>query len=413
MKKTSFAYWIKLKAFSNLFKLTFFMGSLIVGLIVYQNCTNVKLSRPQVFTQAKLGGDFCSLPPSAAGENVNFIFVLDMSGSNLYRDGAINQGTDVEGLRFDVVDSFLEEECLEKYNNKRFAVVGFSDEILNLDQGMGCDGTALTEDINIVRDQIQTLREIQNKVIADNLPELDSRNPLSQTYYKKAFDCVNGIIEDQLKSQEEEDRKGFTYFNFLLTDGAPTDENSLGLNINLGNVDQAIQAFNTFFGPALDRFQELTNEIAGGGRIQPVLYGADRLNELKKRLAQGVLSEIANRGDSQVKSIDQIQELRLCDLLKSGLRQPYVVKKFGVINLTARMDRGYLKADSDMDGWVDEVEVSMGFDPTQRRSQVGGNEIIDSLCFGVSAQECQVRNNCGASNLLGINACDIEAFGLK
>ncbi len=394
-------------------------GKWVFGLFVllafgiYQNCSDVQLKKIQEPSQGNLSGMLCSAPPNLGGDNFNFVFVIDMSGSNLYEGGVINRGTDYEGQRFKVLEEFLKEDCLADYKNKRFAVVGFSDEILNLDKGKGCNATALTDDLEKVRGQIDELRKIQEDVVKANLPEMDSRNPMSETYYKKALDCVNSIVDGQLQAQPDEKKKEFSYLTFFVTDGAPTDNNSLGLSITIDNVDKAIDKFNDFFKPSLERYRQLANSIAGGGRLQPVLYGYERLNDVKKRLAEGVLGYFANYGESQVKTIDQIADLNLCDLLKFGLRQPYTIKKFGVVNLTALMEKGYLKADSDMDGLADEMEEELGFDPTKRRSLVNENEVIDGLCFGVSAQECQVRQVCGTSNPLGINVCDAEAFGLN
>lgn len=388
------------------------VAPLFILTATFQNCSEPQISvvPPQPMSST-LAGKFCSQPPSNESGNVNFIFLIDMSGSNIYEASVINKGTDVPGERFDAVDAFFSEECLKKYTNKRFAIIGFSSEIL-VPLNSTCTADALTKDINIAKGQVQSLRDIQQNIINRNYAYTSNLNPMKNTYYKKALDCMNNVLDSQLSALTDDEKKTQSYLTFFITDGEPTDNNSLGLSITESNVENAVVAFNNYFNSSLAKYLELTNKQAGGGRLQPVIYGFNRINEVGKKLAQGVLNNIAEKGDSLLVSTDRVNELKLCDILTAGLKQPYIVRKFGVVNLTAKMIKGQLYADSDMDGIIDLDEENLGFDPTRRRSRVNGNQLLDGLCFGLKAKKCPAQLACGPSNALGFNSCDIASYSM-
>ncbi len=369
----------------------------LVGIgLLYQNCSNVNLTKlPLPLQNLKSQGAFCSALDTSADDVMNVIFIVDMSGSNLNIGTA--PGTDRPGLRFDVIENFIKDPCINKNPNNKFTVIGFSADRF----GGTCSKTNLVNPANALA-QLDSLRLIQETDLNDPTPA-----NMTSTNYSKGLQCAESIMKSHVASLPSAEKSKNIYLSYFLTDGLSTD-------VDISNSTYVADT-KALLEPQLNSMSDVGNNQAGGFQLQPILYGEDKIPNAAVNLpkAYSILEFMAEKGDSFRVSVANVNEIKLCDLLSSGKRTKYTVKEVGVINLNALMSKGMVVADSDMDGLSDEEEMKRGFDPQRARSRVQGNELLDGLCpAGAPASGCPLSINCGLPNELGLTKCDLAAHGL-
>lgn len=376
------------------YRVIFFVAGL--GLIYGQACSDVRLVPPQVeqpVITASLKGQFCSTPPLADGDILNVIFVVDMSGSN------IEYPTDETGKRLDAIDQFTNMGCIDASQTARFTVLGFSDQVFGT-----CTAESLVPAAQTAT-QVAALRTIQQR----NLAQFKAGQPpteMTQTHYLKGIDCALGIIADHYGKATQVQRKKNGYLVFFLTDGVPTDFGTPSFQNNQ-RVKDALKI----------KIGDMAKygRASAGFRLQPIFYGATELARVQPGwvpLAEDMIETLATLGESISRTVDQVSETLFCELLKSGRKIKYVVREFGILNLTARMKNGLLHADSDMDGLLDKDEAPLGFDPARSRSS-GAVALLDGLCpQGMPVASCPKMTACSKPNAMGLSDCDVGALGL-
>lgn len=391
-------------------KINFKHSYILVFGFLLSACSDVRLKPHEKveLSQGSSVGNYCSDPGMAGADVVNFLFVVDMSGSNV-KIGQ-NPGTDRTMERLKLIEKFLNEPCAKKNPNNKFGIIGFSSTTLigsNTNAGVSeCNGTVF-KDPTQAAGQINALKDVQTR----DMPIIDSGQNgqnMMQTFYKKGFECSQNIVTNHVNSLPEgPQRKSNAYMVYFLTDGLPTDPSAMP-PYGSPNSSQYRSELRTILEATMT-----SGNKAGGIRIAPIFYGENRLSQQEKQDAHSILDFIGEIGNSVRTSVDNISSVEFCALMESGRRTKYTVKKFGVINLTARIKNGKLYADSDMDGILDKDEAQFGFDPAKPRSGVNGNELLDGICpKGVNANSCPVYKTCSEPNKLGLTSCDVEAKGL-
>ncbi|MCB0422981.1 MAG: VWA domain-containing protein [Bdellovibrionales bacterium] len=364
---------------------------------IFQNCSDVSIApieQPQVVAKSTTSGSFCSTPPQLDGDILNVIFVLDMSGSN------IEYPTDLPGKRFDVIENFVDMDCANKNAGNKFAIIGFSDKTF-----LECSAAALKSP-NLVKPDIANLKQIQESDVAIRD---GGGNPLNmtQTHYLKGVDCASNIISSHISDLPEEEKQRNAYLVFFLTDGVPTDYGTPS-QVRIDQVKSTLSA-------KFDDLHEFGRATAGF-RLQPILYGKDKLADIRPDQlgwAEDIINFLAEKGDSIPRTVNDVNDIPFCETLKSGRKTQFVVREFAVTNLTAVMKQGRLLADSDMDGLSDDEEIERGFDPTRPRSSRSGNLLLDGLCpKGLPAHQCPLRETCQNANFFGLTDCDLGTYSL-
>lgn len=156
------------------------------------------------------------------------------------------------------------------------------------------------------------------------------------------------------------------------------------------------------------------NSIGVGFRLQPIFYWPkDRETLSDFALANQILQPMAQEGGAaSAIRLDSGQEIldlakQICSKIEANLKTNFTITNYLAVNLTAKLKNGELKADSDMDGILDEDE-SGTFSPTLSRST---NGVLDGLCQKLGPA-CATVPTCNATDFkgLGLNDCDVKAL---
>lgn len=359
-------------------------------LVSYQNCADVRLSKitPSVALKSKFAGEFCSKTTEFEKLDVKLLFMIDMSTSN------IEEENDIDGNRFALIRDVLEgidtEGSCFQGAEVEVAVMGFAKEIIGGSTGSVCSPARFV-DTNTALGHLQTYENIHAAARAD---VFNASPDLKGTSYIKATDCVQSAITGDLPT---ENKSATLYTSFFITDGAPKDENS--------NLSQVLAN-------SIESVQNLVKQKAFGFSFQPILYGkladpAASVDPNEKDKALNVLNAMALAGRSLLKLATDFASIDFCSLANSGSNSRFKVKRFGAINLTAKMEGSELLPDSDMDGIPDRDEAVFGYDPQKARSNF---MVLDGICRnGICTG---VEKDCGGINALGLSQCDVDKLSL-
>ncbi|MFK8139401.1 MAG: hypothetical protein AB8E15_13660 [Bdellovibrionales bacterium] len=372
----------------------------------YQNCSNVSLSLsvppPEEPFKLNTKDSFCSLPELSSRDRLKILFVLDMSASN-QSSQLVNgvEGSDVLKQRMNVIKNFMQQNCVQNASDVEVAVIGFADQTILPTQRPSCDTNQFKEASELAN--LVSFYESEDDRLRANCMS-GTVGGICSTYstnYQSGVDCARDIIQSDIgDSQTTNSEKSF-YMTYFLTDGAPnagTDTTQLRNSIKDARTSAETDAL--------------------GMQFQPIFYGEDYIQRAQaagiavdREAAIDTLSSMADEGLSQYISIQNVNEIRLCDYLSSGTRIPYELKHFVVTNLTSVNRGGQLLADSDMDGIPDIDEAARNFDPTNSRTN---GIILDGACGGLDAQTCTVSQTsaCGIPNPMGVTQCDADRMSL-
>lgn len=377
-------------------------------LITFQNCSQVRIERiesPSVVSLAKPTNSLCAPVGSSFTSQVRFIFIIDMSMSNVgtlvtksfnnknsYYIDKTDGPSDLNGDRFLHVKKFI-SECGGK-SNTGYSIIGFSENTIMVND-TSC--VSPFEPFDKALTSLEALKGLQDHDLA--IAGRDEQNPFylqGETFYNVGLSCLKSKITEEVNLLK--DQKPI-YNVFFITDGLTTDK------IENQNYKQI-----------LSEIQLLTSTSAGGFNFYPVYYTSPGA---KNQGAQQV-SAIAML-DSMAKAVNPTQKTLLlnniatkdnqfCQFVQPEVRINYELKKLYAVNITSTTKGSSLSPDSDADGLSDDEEVGLGWDPLNNRS----TSIIDSLCLRYSSDKssCLTERSkltCDPSiNILGLNECDLK-----
>lgn len=441
----------------------FFLIGIICLISSFQNCSEQPavlvdiLSKHSKSSRVSLRTSICPEVSFMDDEHNNFLFVIDMSRSNI--GGWEVQGNppkpqppyhwdpgfakDPSGKRFDAVRNFI-DSCANSQKNK-FAVIGFATQAgqllstnlsFNNRPKLNC-GDSISfgdgEGAKTVLDQLKAAQTLETNYHKQWVrpssyfarPESKGRKSVAMNYtsYSRAVKCANRIIYRNLISSFED--RVDNYHVIFISDGRPQDYNpcekktgqekvkcyvdnpSCEKHSNQAAKDQCYSK------EAVDPFKESVHEVGAVRRnfnIITVGYGITNPDDYR------FLNELAkiNKKDGRAERLDSFEGNAgvLCDLISSSFGVETNSDSLMSVVLSLNHKNGVYKSDSDMDGLLDEDEAVLSYDPTNPRSQVDG--VLDGLCEKIggiaSCNQAMEQVDCD-SNVLrsdGFSECDIK-----
>lgn len=415
---------------------------------MFQNCSQVRLApAPEVLnlasSDASLTATVCPLAEPLPPQNTKFVFVIDMSLSNIGGKNSTTGnfsaalGSDRDGDRFKLVKDFM-TSCAGASANQ-YAVVAFSNGAGRVTSVNGklsfvCDGT-FSNSAQAVSD-VDQLISLQNQDKTfwqryDGQPYYGGyEGIMGNTSYSQALNCVRNIVVNDL-SDPVESGSAQSYEVIFLSDGQPKDATA-------GDV-----RFETLYDVGCESkgFPAGSSRLTDcyiNGIVEPVSYTMQAALGYNKNmryhaiyyqppgsttptvqaLIEKFMGEIARTGGTNEATIlgllkDELNNGRnpLCEITQIQSALEFRPEVLTLVNLSVKRVNGVLEADSDMDGLSDNEEIELGSNPANARSQVPG--VLDGICIRVGGfNACQTMRNaitCSTTaNKFGVADCDLK-----
>ena len=455
-----------------IFKISFLLIALLFS---FQNCGKVSVSAmPQVPIELASknlpSGSYCAQTGPRFGTQVRFVFVLDMSISNLgnaaprcgdyqsndnrciwrlgmgltpaqdpYRNTETT--TDKDGLRFDIIDgdglAGKPQGFILKCGTQvdfQYSVMGFSSDIMFGGVADSCVSPFKTA--QNVKQNVSALRTLQNTDKAADGTFSDpyvSPFKMGETFYSKAISCLQTKIEYDAGHSSDNP----LYQVFYLTDGRPTDflrSPCAGLTSQQcqtkyptyfqcdslsGDAKATCQTnFYTQFvyKPNLEDLRDYTRSKAGNLKFQPIYYGKET-GEMREnaKAALNAMAEAANgEEDPNLLPSQKTQTLEIADFttltdqLCSKYKPQAQVAYQEQFHWAINLTSLYVDGKQEADSDMDGVIDRLDPNPLNPRSSGG---VLDKLCMMKNGTTpcIQPFPDCDKQMVgLGLNACDIE-----
>ena len=407
------------------YHLLFFLLLLVFSLF-YQNCSEQSAVlyknslEPSTFLKIPLKTSICSEISFLKDDNNKFLFVIDMSQSNI---GTFIErthleyfwvedfGKDIDGNRFNAVENFI-SICANSDNNK-FAIIGFSTGAGEIKYNstsstrrsfLECGNSIEFKDKDEVIENLNTFREAQelekeyfSSRWSNSFYTNDTNNypslALTFTSYSQATNCASKIINtDFIKSKDTQLSK---YQVIFLSDGVPNDPTPQTNCNTTSNTEQS--------GCPTDQIKNCKTEEEGPVRDQ--CYIDTSVTPIKSTMLdlQAYTSELnllaigyGIEDEENFKFLNALSSIKrpipakeidtfsdgnidvLCQLVSTEIG--YEVSSSSLMSVVLSLgQRGntYL-SDSDMDGIFDIDEPYLSYDPKNPRSGVNG--VLDGIC---------------------------------
>jgi hypothetical protein len=413
------------------------LGGLATVALLWQNCSRVALqvsptNMLSLSPTLNLKGAVCPQYVSSASAPTSFLFVVDMSLSNIgasldqngfyYWDAT--KATDQNGERFQAIQYFL-NNCAN--NDARFAVIGFSSSVgsvtgslMSASWNNNCNSITFgsapqaTSVLNgLMAEQTAEFNWYNTHTLASNNYFTETAFPpiMLSTYYTTALNCADQIVNTDLLSSSSIGTQ--QYEVIFITDGAPNDP-----QCELAGMSDAQKqaCFVNGVNLPISDMRQSALAMAKDLRLSTVFYG--NASDAPTTGAPAVLSQMSTDGGTaapmQLASF-QNQQGALCSLVASELSVAFAPDTFFAVNLTTLNQGDKQKADSDMDGIPDDEEVALGYDPLNPRSAVSG--VLDGICqkLGGISQCQQLRSQLQCDPTVYSNYltdCDIKILKL-
>jgi len=416
--------------------------------IVFQNCSNVRLmggeeiAKSSTASVTSLKATVCPMVEPQGAKNAKFIFVLDMSLSNI-GGKAPNTGyfksslaSDANGDRFKLVKDFM-SSCGGSTDNQ-YAVIAFSNgagRIRTIDGKLNfkCDGVFNTS-VQAAAD-VDVLQNLQNQDKAywaqyEGKPYFGGyEGIMGNTSYSQALDCVRDLVVNDLAGLNGA-TPGENYEVLFLSDGQPKDATAgdtrfkdlYDIGCESKGLTPGSPQYEACYLEGIDEPISFTMQVILGMnkhmRYHAIYYKSPTSTASVDALIEKFMGEIARVGGTFKAVIlgllkDEISTGNnpLCSLTQFESSLEFRPEVMTLVNLTMKRVGGKLEADSDIDGLSDEEEIALGSNPTNARSQVPG--VLDGVCMKVGGfAQCLTKRNaitCSVTpNALGISDCDLQ-----
>ncbi len=436
--------------------ISLFVITVVVLAGVFQNCSEQPavlskiLSSSVDSSKVPLRTSLCPEVSFLDDENNNFLFIIDMSMSNIgtFREEPPDPdrknpfywhpdaAKDPSGQRFEAVKKFI-ESCASSDNNK-FAVIGFSTRAGQLQfNSMGRPYLTCGDPVVGFGSQSDVIGVLNDLKAAEQsevryYEQWEHPNPYSEhsthkssalvrTSYSEAAKCASRIISKDLVDSFESDIDN--YHILFISDGRPKDPDLCKKLTGQEKADcyvkdPSCEAFSgqqqddCYIRTATEPFKNSIHEVESIRRkinILPVGYGLEAGD-------YRFLDELARitRNNGQAHRLDSFEDNTdvLCDLISSRFGIETNSDSLMSVVLSLSQKNGLYRSDSDMDGLLDEDEAVLGYDPANPRSQVSG--VLDGLCEktgGIASCNMAMEQvSCEANELKrdGFSDCDIK-----
>lgn len=426
-----------------------FIGSVL--LFTYQNCGNVSLEMmtPEAVIElpsfAKPTIDICPVNGNDITTDIHYVFIIDMSLSNLggaFQGEACGSptsysynyylntenatdhtaaGSNSKAQRIEAIKSFVSQISTSNPNLK-YSLLGFSKNAMPANSSLNCHNST-TSNLADINKWLTDLANIQSSNFrASGACSGNSPFTMSTTSYLSALNCLDANISENILLNSASK----TFFQiFFITDGKPEESqtNSQDLCGSDSVCRSALQScdnlpeqqkwacINTYIATKYNsKVQSIFNHIKSAGmgaNFKPIYYGPEEEFDLA-RLALDQMAQMddSNTTTSKLTSMnDLVQEL--ANALGPQAVTSYELGYPLAVNTNIVIQGSSILLDSDGDGVADELEIQLGWDPNNARSQ----GIFDGLCYHLlKGTNCTPTNpaRCTQDLGYGLKQCDAD-----
>jgi hypothetical protein len=432
----------------------FILAYLAAALVLFfQNCSEVKIemaSLPPVqgFATVNFSAEGCVNSIKVAPEKTKFIFVVDLSRSNMgdfekgnyLFNGAMYPGysfwnaglaTDPQGLRFQALSNFI-STCGSTSNNS-YSLIGFSNsagEIAKDIKGVNTltcqnrfvDSASVNSQLVMMKDAQLVEAQYHTKFVAPTVPWVTKTHGpetapfiYKETNYVAAIDCLTSTIE---KDMAQQDNDTSNYQIFFLSDGEAV-ATSTGCEAKPAGPSR-VKCYTDLLDPKLDTLMKYSSATSKPVRLHALYYTRSGQQNLS---IESYMNYLAGKGQTSApinlgsfQAVDSQEENPFCNLLAVDKSIVYRTNKIYAVNMTSIKVSDNLKLDSDSDGILDEEEAGFEADEDNSHSMVPG--VLDGVCkiVGNKSLCLQERKKVTCDSLkinkFGISDCDIKILKL-
>lgn len=436
------------------------IGIVSALVLTFQNCSEVRVQPAPAVVAASTADTFfkataCPTAELLPGESTKFVFIVDMSVSNIgdwrkvptggkdkygnpaywsYFNKAGN--TDVEGARFEAIKNFI--STCGNLSGNQFAIVAFATaagQIRNVNgvKSYKCDGKfSSSADAAQQLDELHTIQDQElpyyerwtNKPLdASYVPGI-----LGSTNYIEALSCTENLMVNDL-TDPISSVAAKNYEVFFVSDGTPKDYPSTGCEDY--SKFPTVESRDTCYLDGIEKHVSFTMQAAIGKqkniKFHSLYYSQSKTqtdpdDQLKKFM--GGISRLGDTGDPLFlgRFSDSLKDGKnpLCELLGVRGSVEFRPEVMSLVNLSVKRVGGKLKVDSDLDGLTDEEEMDLGSDPQDAHSLLKPNysDVLDGICNRVGGKDsCMTMRSqiqCSSTvNKLGVTECDLKILQIN
>lgn len=410
----------------------------LTSIAFFQNCSQtpgIEFSlSSKLMAESTYTGRYCSTMLDDGTRSWKFLFIIDMSRSNLGSFTGdkwdFSKATDKDGARFDQIQQFI-TGCGATNPKNQYQVMVFSNEA-GVPNGNGISkaslsctapfGTGAVAQTKLAAAKAQQASEVNFWTTYTTRPwDASGQNIfdsgtlfMMDTHYSTALKCASQtLVQDRATNPTDNSN----YVVFFLTDGKPYDVNDA--------CERAADKFDCYGKQASDATVNMAIDAKVANQSMqmfPIYYGAKIPGDQAQALK--VLNRMARvTGTTGALSVDDIANSpggsggfvqALCSLSQAARKIDYRKEVLSIVNLTAKAVGEKLIPDSDMDGIPDEYELKYGYDIQNRRTF----GMLDSICQQLGGSklcpQAKAKSNCtGKLNNLGLNDCDLDLLGVS
>lgn len=425
--------------------------ALAAVLIPFQNCSKVPITAmslpPDPTPIAKMGltAQSCVNAKSLLPEKTKFIFVIDLSMSNLgdfykgdllfngrmttgkrYSFFSSDLGTDPDGKRFDALKNFI-TTCGSQDTSTEYSVIGFSDAAGNIQTNgaakiLQCEPNFYQSSSALQKlDEMKTLANSERTVFEtfkEPIKPYSSATiaPLlsKQTNYVAATDCLSKTIENDLMTENS----AINYQVFFVSDGAAQ---AVSTGCEDPAVTDKVKCYTDKMDDTLNYTMKLSTALSKNIRIHSVYYTKSGLRDEIIEKYMKYLSIVGQTRDpinlGNISSAANASENPFCKLLSVDKSIIYKTNSIVAINKNRIQIGNQFKVDSDADGITDDDEESIYFsDPQNARSMVPG--VLDGICKMLGgrdiclSEKAKIHCDVNLINQFNMSDCDVKILKL-
>ena len=439
----------------------------LILFLSYQNCSQqfVMLyqisSDPSFFLKYPLKVNLCSEISFLKDDNNNFLFIIDMSRSNIGRFGEkpgeigsfwfTDTAKDIDGHRFNAIETFI-NTCANSDNNK-FAVIGFSSGAGQVEyNNTGNDRRAFLncgkpipfeskeeaiEDLELFREAQELEKNYFSSRWSNSYYKAHENNSPSQelawTSYSQASDCASKVIRtDFIETYETQISN---YQIIFLSDGRPSDpppqetcneenpeQSESGCSENCKTYPEGEKRDDCYIKNSTNPIKQTMLDLSGHRskvNMLTVSYGIEKEEDFKFLNALSSINK--EEGEVPVKRLKNFNESNvniLCKLVSTDIGYEVNSDSLMSVVLSLGQRNGVYLSDSDMDGLFDIDEPFLSYNPQNPRSGVEG--VLDGICEKIGGLSKCVQamyllkengGGCDPTQMLnsgGLSDCDIK-----
>lgn len=438
-------------------KLALITTAVLALVMAFQNCSDVSVELAseapiKSFASVNITAEGCVNSVQVAPEKTKFIFVIDLSRSNMgayekkdylyngttYKDKYYfwnpNEATDLAGARFDAIANFV--NTCGNSTNADYSIIAFSNGAGEISKDASGNHILTCQDRFInstqINSQLSMMKAAQaeenlfhSKFVWNPPPGLQvpylsqdatAAIPLlfKETNYIAATDCLASTIEKDMAVLNNETSN---YQIFFLSDGEAFAKAS---GCEETSITDKTKCYIDGMDEKLSYLMKLSSAKSKPIRLHALYYTRSGAQDLAIETFMNYLATVGqtsspiNLGSFQAAS--PTAENPFCKLLAVDKSIVYRTNKIYAVNLTSIKKGKDLKADSDSDGLTNDEEVSYGASALDAHSIVPG--VLDGVCKIIGSQELcleersKITCDAGKINKFGISDCDIKILKL-